>query len=166
MDRAAEESVSVVRKVRFMSTVAASVLREPISELRQKRLDVYTFALYFDHESKAISICADTASNSAATVRGINTYNRKYFDPAVAAGDLKAASLWCSSIGRSLSLGDFVARNLARTPVKGSIIGNEFFVGMLRALMDAESGIATPGVDRIGQQRAACSRTRRRDRWP
>jgi hypothetical protein len=126
-----------------MSTIAASVLRGAISELRQKRLDVYTFALYFDHESKAISVCADTASNSAATVRGINTYNRKYFDPAVASGDLKAASLWCSNIGRSLSLGDFVAKNLARTPVKGSIIGNEIFVGMLRALMDAESEVAT-----------------------
>lgn len=81
-----------------MSTIATSVLTEAISELRQKRLDVYTFALYFDHESKVISVCADTAFNSAATVRGINTYNRKYFDPAVASGDLKAASLWCSNM--------------------------------------------------------------------
>ncbi len=133
---------------KFMSTIATSVLTEEISELRQKRLDVYTFALYFDHESKAISVCADTVSNSAATVRRINTYNRKYFDPAVASGDLKAASLWCSNIGRSLSLGDFVAKNLARTPVKGSIIGSEFFVGMLRALMDAENEVATLTSDK------------------
>jgi hypothetical protein len=131
-----------------MNTIAAAVLTEAISGLRQIRLDVYTFALYFDHESSAISVCADTVANSAATVRGINTYNRKYFDSALASGDLKAAALWCSNIGRSLSLGDFVARNLARTPVKGAIIGNEFFVGMLRTLMDAESEIATLTTDR------------------
>ena len=131
-----------------MSSVAAKVVAEAISELRQRRLDVYTFALYFDHESKAISICADTASNSATTVRGINIYNRQYFDPAVASGDLKAASLWCSNIGRSLSLGDFAAKNLARTSVKTSIIGQEFFVEMLRALMDAESEVATLTSDK------------------
>jgi hypothetical protein len=131
-----------------MSTIATSVLTEAISELRKKRLDVYTFALYFDHESNAISVCADTVSNSAATVRGINTYNRKYFDPAVASGDLKAASLWCSNIGRSLSLGDFVAKNLARTPAKDSNLGSEFFVGMLHALMDAENEIATLTSDK------------------
>ena len=81
-------------------------------------------------------------------MRRINTYNRKYFDPAVASADLKAASLWCSNIGRSLSLGNFVAKNLARTPVKGSIIGKQFFVEMLRALMDAESEIATLASDK------------------
>lgn len=60
---------------------------------------------------------------------GGSIYNRKYFYPAVASGDLKAASLWCSNIGRSLSLGDFVAKNLARAPVKGSIMETNSLLG-------------------------------------
>ena len=51
-----------------MNAIAASVLEEAISALRQKHIDVYTFALYFDHESLAISVCADTAANSTVTV--------------------------------------------------------------------------------------------------
>jgi hypothetical protein len=125
-----------------MNTTAASVLEESISALRQRRIDVYTFALYFDHESPAISVCADTAANSTATVQQMNTYNRKYFDPAVASGDLQAASLWCANIGRSLALGDFVVKNLARTSVDSGEVGEDFYRGMLRALLNVEDKVA------------------------
>jgi hypothetical protein len=126
-----------------MNITAASVLEEAISALRQKAIDVYTFALYFDHESPAISVCADTAANSAVTVQQMNTYNRKYFDPAVTLGDLQAASMWCANIGRSLALGNFVVKNLARSSVDGGEVGEEFYRGMLRALLNVEDKVAT-----------------------
>jgi hypothetical protein len=126
-----------------MNTTATSVLGDAISELRLRQTDVYTFALYFDHESSAMSVCADTIENSAITVRQTNNYNRKYFDPTVESGDLQAASLRSANIGRSVSLGNFVVKNLARTQVARADIGEEFYRGMLRALMQAEDKVVT-----------------------
>jgi hypothetical protein len=126
-----------------MNITAASVLEEAISALRQKAIDVYTFALYFDHESPALSVCADTAANSAVTVQQMNTYNRKYFDPAVTSGDLQAASMWCANIGRSLALGNFALKNLARCSVDDADVGEDFYRGMLRALLNVEEKVAT-----------------------
>ena len=126
-----------------MNTTATSVLEEAISALRQKKIDVYTFALYFDHESPAISVCADTAVNSAITVQQINTYNRKYFDLAVASGDLRTASLWCANIGRSLALGNFAVKNLARTSIDVAEVGEDFYRDILRALFNAEDKVTT-----------------------
>jgi hypothetical protein len=131
-----------------MNATAASVLEEAISTLRQKRMDVYTFALYFDHESPAISVCADTVANSIVTVSKINAYNRKYFDPAVTSGDLDAASMWRANTGRSLALGDFVVKNLARRTVDGSEVSEEFYLGMLRSLLNVEDKVTTLTTDK------------------
>jgi hypothetical protein len=126
-----------------MNTIAASVLEDAIATLRRERMDVYTFALYFDHESCAISVCADTVANSLVTIEQINRYNRKYFDLAVTSGDLQAASMWCANTGRSLALGDFALKNLARSTVDRSEVTEDFYRGILRALLDVEDKVAT-----------------------
>ena len=131
-----------------MNSNVASVLENAIAALREKRMDVYTFALYFDHESPALSVCADTAANSQMTVQQSNAYNRKYFETAVLSGDLQAASMWCANTARSLALGDFVVKNLARSTVKGTEIDAEFYRGMLRALLNVEDEVATLTTNR------------------
>jgi len=40
---------------------------------------VYTFALYHDHESAAVSVCVDTEANSRRVVAHTNRYNMKHF---------------------------------------------------------------------------------------
>lgn len=97
-----------------MRTFIDGVLADAIERVRTVGVSVYTFALYFDHESPAISVCVDTIEKSQATVASINAYNSKYFHKAISSGDLKGAALWQSNIGRSLSLGDFHLVNVGR----------------------------------------------------
>ena len=78
-------------------------------------MPVFTLAFYLDHESEAVSICADTRDNSSTVVASINAYNSKHFLEAVRDGDLDNAALWQANVGRNLSLGDFAAVNVART---------------------------------------------------
>ena len=61
------------------------------------------------------SLCVDTAESSAETVRSMNDFSSKYFQAAVEEGDLATAGLWQANVGRSLSFGDFVMVNVART---------------------------------------------------
>jgi len=132
-----------------MDAIVADVLDRAIAEVRSRGIAVYTFALYFDHESPALSVCVDTAANSARTVKGINAYNRKYFVDAVQAGDLRAASLWCSNVGRSLSLGDFALVNVARTELSTEASEDQsVFQAMLRVLVAREHEVAILAPDR------------------
>jgi hypothetical protein len=127
-----------------MREIIDSVIEQALAEAKQGRVTVYTFALYYDHESHAISVCIDTEEQSKATVHRINTYNRKYLMPALAAGDLKGATLWRSNIGRSLSLGDFHMVNLSRAELPINVKPNEgFFVSLVQALVAAEANIVS-----------------------
>jgi hypothetical protein len=96
------------------SRLFEKILEEAIAEVRARRVPVFTFALYHDHESAAVSVCVDTEENSKKVVQSINSFNMKYFTKAVRSGDLKDAALWRANIGRSLSLGDFTMVNVAR----------------------------------------------------
>lgn len=123
------------------------VLESAIRELREHRFPVFTFALFHDHESRAVSVCADTAENSSKTVQSMNRHSMKYFMEAVAEGDLEDAGLWQANIGRSLSLGDFALVNLARTPI-GTIKANKrFYLDMIRAVVDRQADIAALAPD-------------------
>lgn len=128
-----------------------SVLDRALQAVKARSLPVFTFALYHDHESGAVSVCVDTEENSARRVASTNRYNMKHFMKAVAVGDLKRAKLWQANVGRSLSLGDFVLVNAARTEL-GSIEADEgFYVAMLRSLVAAEARVValSPEPERV-----------------
>jgi hypothetical protein len=75
---------------------------------------IVTIALYFDHESPALSVCADTLESSDKHTDSSLTWNYGQFAQALNAGDVEDAALFNASVGRSLSLGDFALVNLAR----------------------------------------------------
>jgi hypothetical protein len=136
-----------------MSTFAllAKVLQDALQEVRQKAIPVYTFALYHDHESGAVSVCVDTQENSRRTVVQMNCYNMKYFMGAVRDKDLKTASLWQANTGRSLSLGDFTLVNSARVSLGSIKTDATFYLTMVEAMVDVQSEIAelSPDPERL-----------------
>ncbi|MGM9485869.1 hypothetical protein [Ideonella sp. YS5] len=125
-----------------LSKLFAEVLSNAIAEAKQRQVPVFTFALYHDHESMAVSVCVDTEENSSRVVRSINNYNMKHFISAARAGDLKSARLWQANIGRSLSLGDFSLVNLARTPLGATRVNEQFYVEMVQSVVAAQSQVA------------------------
>jgi hypothetical protein len=119
------------------------VISRAIVEIREARIPLYTFGFYHDHESAAVSVCADTAESSAMSVRSSNRFNSKYFAKAVAGGDLKDIAMWKANHGRSLSLGDFAKVNAARTDLAAGVrTGKDFYLAMIRAVIAKESEIA------------------------
>jgi hypothetical protein len=120
----------------------ASVLKFSLEQLEAKPIPVFTFALYHDHESHAVSVCVDTEENSLRSVEQMNQFNMKHFMAAVAAGDLAKAGSWQANIGRSLSLGDFRNVNLARTKIEGNVDDN-FYLSMVRTVIAHQDQIAT-----------------------
>jgi hypothetical protein len=116
----------------------AQILTTALTEVRKKRIPVHTFALYHDHESRAVSVCVDTDANSRRVVADINRYNMKYFTEAVARGDLEDAALWQANVGRNLSLGDFALVNVARTDLGGIRVSKRFYVTMMTSLMERQ----------------------------
>lgn len=124
-----------------MAALFGEVLERALAEIATAQLPVYTFVLYHDHESEAVSVCADTEERSAGVVATMNRYNAGYFAKAVANGDLKGASLWQSNIGRSLSLGDFALVNVARTPLPSGPVDDDFYVSMVRAVVSVEARV-------------------------
>ncbi len=111
------------------------VILAAVAELGGASPAIVTFALYFDHESSAISVCADTEVNSAKCVAATNAYSLPHFAKAIEAGDLEAAAHWQGTFGRSLSLGDFSHVHLARRDVSPGLVNDEWFVAMAQGLM-------------------------------
>lgn len=131
-----------------MPTLIEKVIDQALNEAKQERLSIYTFALYVDHESPAISVCIDTKEKSRATVAQINSYNRKHFSSAINSGDLKGACLWLANTGRSLSLGDFHMVNAARKELPETFSPDHaFFVSLVQTLAAAEAKIAAQAAD-------------------
>jgi hypothetical protein len=128
-------------------SLLSGVLDNAISELRRDPIALYTFAFYFDHESLAVSVCADTADNSKRVVEKMNRPNNKYFTRAVQSGDLVEAALWQANTGRSLSLGDFSRVNIARRDLNDIDLGADFHLLMVRALLDRTADILKLATD-------------------
>ena len=126
-----------------MRALIEKVIEQALFEAKSRNVPIYTFALYYDHESPAVSVCIDTEEQSKATVKSMNTYSRIYFGRAVADGDLSGAALWRANIGRSLSLGDFHMVNVARTELAGDFVpGDDFFLALVQALVAAEAKVS------------------------
>lgn len=121
--------------------IVENVLRTAITELTGMGADIFTFALYFDHEACALSVCVDSEKSSKATVARINSYNTTHFHRAIAQGDMESANLWQANIGRSLSLGNFEHVNIARTDVPPEIIDETFFRSVTNGLINAEQDV-------------------------
>ena len=117
------------------------VLARAIPEVRARGIDVFTFALYHDHESAAVSICVDTEPSSTRLVLSQNAFNIRHFADAVAKGDLRKAALFKANVGRSLSLGDFEMVNVARTDLGRIRPDDQFYLSMIRALRAREREI-------------------------
>ncbi len=124
------------------SKLLSEVLASAIAEAKQCQVPIFTFALYHDHESEAVSVCIDTEENSNRVVRSINDYNMKHFMKAARAGDLKSASLWQANIGRSLSLGDFSMVNLARRPLEAIQATDHFYAEMVQSVIAVQDQVA------------------------
>lgn len=127
------------------------VVDRGLQEVRKRDIRIYTIALYHDHESAAVSVCVDTRDNSERVALEINAYNTKHFRRAIEAGDLDKAVLWQAGPGRSLSLGDFSAVNLARTDLpRGLVFWRQPKINqlaMVRALMAHEGDIRALSLD-------------------
>jgi hypothetical protein len=134
-----------------LSALFGEVLNRALREIQAATVPVFTFALYYDHESMAVSVCVDTEENSNKTVHAINGYNMKYFMDAIAAGDLSSASLWQANIGRSLSLGDFALVNVARTSLEKVHADDQFYVELVRSLAAVQDRVAvlSPARERL-----------------
>lgn len=129
------------------SAFFASVLHAALLQVRAKAVPIFTFALYHDHESGAVSVCVDTEQSSNRSVLATNAYNMRYFEEAVAAGDLNAASLWQANIGRSLSLGYFEMINIARAELRDLVVNEQFYVAMVRALIAVQEQVAALSIE-------------------
>jgi hypothetical protein len=133
------------------SDLFASVLTSAIAEVERQGVPVFTFALYHDHESGAVSVCVDTEESSNRSVAATNRFNMRYFAKAVAQGDLESADLWQANIGRSLSLGDFQLVNLARTKIEDIEVNHKFYVAMVQALFAVQGRLVplSPNPERL-----------------
>ena len=140
-----------------VAELLARVVDRALDQVRQERLPVFTFAFYHDHESHAVSVCVDTAENSAETVRSTNDFSSKFFQAAVEEGDLATAGLWQANVGRSLSLGDFAMVNVARTDLDDEVEPDaEFYLAMVRTLVARQARVAQLAPD-LSSLAFACS---------
>ena len=124
-----------------IQSIADQVIRAALNEAAKDKFRIYTFALYFDHESPAISVCLDTKENSIRQVSEQNAYSAKYFQKLIAAGYTEQATLWQANVGRNLSLGDFARVNIARTPVAQAELSEDDYLGLIRCVMAHEHEI-------------------------
>jgi|TARA_B110000211_G_scaffold233531_1_gene300032 hypothetical protein len=104
-------------------------------------LNIYTFAIYHDHESGFVSVCIDTEENSKLKLEKSNEFSMKYFRDNVRKGDLEQAMLWSANIGRNLSLGDFSAVNISAKEINDISTDNSFYLGMVNAIEKKASKI-------------------------
>ncbi len=107
--------------------------------LKVKGIDIFTFAIYHDHESGFVSICIDTKENSEKQVVESNKYSMKYFRRLISEGDLDSATLWQANIGRNLSLGDFQFVNVVEKELNEIEPDTEFYLTMVKALLNKSS---------------------------
>ena len=114
---------------------------EALEDCRARSILIYTFALYFDHESSAISVCVDTEANSKIVVNAVNAYNNKHFLNAVKQNELSELALWSANPGRNFSLGDFVIDNAGRTDVAVANDDESVFLTMIKAIIRNRSKI-------------------------
>lgn len=112
------------------------IVRTALAELRAASIPLFTFALYHDHESAAISVCVDTKESSLASVAQSNQWSMRHFARHIQDGCWQDACLFQANTGRSLSLGDFARVNVARAELPSGIEPDEaFYLAMARVVI-------------------------------
>jgi hypothetical protein len=107
---------------------------EGLRKAEVRDLDIYTFALYHDHESHVATVCIDTFESSNRLVMSSNEYSKKYFSKAIEARDLSDAVLWNANGGRSFSLGDFALINASEIDVPRRPKIPDFYLDMVQSI--------------------------------
>ena len=123
------------------------VMATALSELKERGVAVDTLSFYIDHESNAVSVCADTRENSARSVASSNAFSSRHFMDAIRDRDLEAAALWQANIGRSLSLGDFTAVNVARTDLGKHRLSPALCLAMVETVVESHDAIRELSAD-------------------
>ena len=111
------------------------IIDKALNILFSKNVDIYTFSFYYDHESHALMVLADTKSNSRHQLLDTRKFTHGEFMKAIEAKDLTKASQWISLGERNISLGSFKYRSLgweAATAPKNSA---PFFLAMANAVI-------------------------------
>lgn len=126
-----------------IESILDHVLEDAIAELRRQGKAIYTFAFFYDREQKVVSVCADTAKNSAKQVRNSNKFVADYFRQSLYEKDLVAAASWSANSGRNLSLADFKFVNLAAAPITPGADNTAFFLQMIEAVRRRQEEILT-----------------------
>ena len=134
------------------------IIDKALNILFDKKADIFTFALYYDHEGWAVEVCADTAYNSQRAVRASNAFCRQQFFAAIERGELESAASWNSNTGRSFSLGDFQYKMLGWEPIKAPNNSAPFYGAMVRALIRNSHRIAA--LTRNPEQLVLCCSTK------
>ena len=118
------------------------MIEKAIQYLAQKKIDIYTFAFYHDHESFAVSICVDTLIDSENAVKSSNSFKMEQFYSAIYSNEIKGLILNKLDTGRSFSLGDFTCVNLSRKDIpEEMIITDQFYFDMIKAINEKKDKI-------------------------
>jgi hypothetical protein len=110
------------------------LIYEGLRKAKSRNLDIYTIALYHNHESHVATICIDTIESSKRSVISSNAYWKKYFFKAIQEGDIESAGRRKANGGRSFELGDFALINASEIDVPPKVVQPDFYVNMVYAL--------------------------------
>ncbi len=118
-----------------MSTFFEDMITEALSKVREKSIDIFTFAFYHDHESACVSICIDTEESSVKTIKSSNEFSRIYFYENLIKGDLDSLGLFNFQTGRSFSLGDYAYCNIIYKSLPAEYMSsNKMYLEMIQAI--------------------------------
>jgi hypothetical protein len=131
-----------------LDSFLSSILERAIAELQKARADVYTFSFCHEQKSGAVSVYADTEANSRRVIGALNRSSMKRFARAVKKRDLDEALMWQATVGRSLSLGDFAYKKLAKSSLGKLKSAEGLHEAMLLAAMNVAPKVASLASDR------------------
>lgn len=118
------------------------VIEKALNVLFSKKIDIYTFAFYYDHESFSIEVLVDTKPNSGKEIYKHRKFSNEEFLKAIEAKDLEKAARWNTMRDRNYSLGDFPYKALGWESVKAPNNSASFFLSMISAIRRNSKKIA------------------------
>jgi hypothetical protein len=110
------------------------LIYEGLRKAKTRNIDIYTIALYHDHESSVATVCIDTIESSKRAVISSNEYWKKYFFKAIEEGDMESAARRKANGGRSFELGCFALINASEIDVPRKVVFPDFYFNMVYAL--------------------------------
>ncbi|WP_339847788.1 hypothetical protein [uncultured Halopseudomonas sp.] len=115
------------------------IIHDGLSKAKAKSVDIYTFALYHDHESHFATVCIDTIESSKRSVISSNEFSKKYFMRSIMSGELPSPGAWNANGGRSFSLGDFALVNVSEVKVARLPKLPDFYIDMVLAIEETRA---------------------------